>query len=103
MPMNINKLDPSAERPRGRSGVMCREVDDGFILYDPGEGKVHSLNPVAAFIWDALDGKQSLKKISENLETFPGAGGNDTLADVLKAVENFEKEGLLEPSGNSSE
>ncbi|MFC1491784.1 PqqD family protein [Nitrospinota bacterium] len=95
------KLDPLAERPRVRSNVLCREVDDGFILYDPGPGKVHSLSPVAAFIWDALDGKNSLQEISENLEEFPGAEGHDILGDVLKTVDNFQREGLLEPPPDS--
>ncbi len=96
------KSDPSGGRPRGRSSVLCREVDDGFILYDPGPGKVHSLNPVAAFIWDALDGKQSLREISENLTRIPGSEGNDIMADVLKTVENFKKEGLLDSPPDSS-
>jgi hypothetical protein len=101
--MSENDTISSEERPRGRGSVLCREVDDGFILYDPGKGKVHSLNPTAAFIWDALDGKLSIRNISESLEEIPGAEGSDTLADVLKTVENFQNEGLLEPSDPLSE
>jgi hypothetical protein len=82
---------------------MCREVGDGFILYDPGPGKVHSLNPAAAFIWDALDGKRTLREVAESLREIPGAEGHDTLIDVVKAVENFQKEGLLEPPSPSQE
>lgn len=100
MPSPANSI---SGRPKGRSEVLCREVDDGFILYDPEEGKVHSLNSVAAYIWDSLDGKQSLSKISESLENFPGAQGHDVLADVEKTVENFQEEGLLEEPGNPSE
>ena len=43
--MNSSLADPLPERPKGRGEVVCREVDDGFILYDPEEGMVHSLNP----------------------------------------------------------
>ena len=93
--MNSNPADPLAERPKGRNEVLCREVDDGFILYDPEGGKVHSLNPVAAFIWDSLDGDQTLAKISESLEKFPGTQGHDIPADVAKTAENFQSEGLL--------
>ena len=101
--MNENEKVSSEERPRGRGSVLCREVDDGFILYDPGQGKVHSLNPTAAFIWDALDGKHSLRDVSQSLEGIPGAEGSDTLAGVLKTVENFQNEGLLDPADPLSE
>ena len=94
--MNSSPADPLPERPKGRSEVSCREVDDGFILYDPDEGKVHSLNPVAAFIWDSLDGTQSLAEIAGNLKEFPGVQGHDILADVRDTVETFDEEGLLE-------
>lgn len=95
-----NAADSSSECPLGRGSVVCRQVDDGFILYDSMAGKVHSLNPTAAFIWDALDGKHSLQEISEKLESLPGSEGHDTLADVEKAVALFQKEDLLEVSEN---
>ena len=89
--------DPGRERPRTRGEVLCREVDDGFILYDPQTEKVHSLNPSAAYVWDCLDGRQSLAEIAEGLRESPGAGGRDLLGDVLAAVEGFRREGLLLP------
>ena len=94
--MKSSPADPLPERPKGRGEVVCREVDDGFILYDPEEGRVHSLNPAAAFIWDSLDGTQSLTEISGNLRKIPGTEGHDVSADVLKTVTNFREEGLLE-------
>ncbi len=94
--MNSSPADPLPERPKGRGEVLCREVDDGFILYDPDEGKVHSLNPVAAFIWDSLDGTQSLAEIAGNLKEFSGVQGHDISADVRNTVETFNEEGLLE-------
>ena len=94
--MNSSPADPLPERPKGRGGVECREVDDGFILYDPKEGRVHSLNPAAAFIWDSLDGTQSLAEISGNLKKISGTEGHDVSADVMKTVTNFREEGLLE-------
>lgn len=94
--MNSSPADPLPERPKGRIEILCREVDDGFILYDPEEGNVHSLNPVAAFIWDSLDGTQSLVEIAGNLKEFPGAEGHNLLDDVRKTVETFHEEGLLE-------
>lgn len=42
--MNNIDLDNVMDCHQGRAGIMCREVDDGFILYDLGPGKVHSLS-----------------------------------------------------------
>jgi|SRR3989338_3128498 len=89
--------DPDREKPRTRGEVLCREVDDGFILYDPLTEKVHSLNSSAAYVWDCLDGRLSLAEIAESMQAFPGAGGRDLLRDVLDAVEGFRREGLLLP------
>ncbi|MBI3129634.1 MAG: PqqD family protein [Candidatus Tectomicrobia bacterium] len=91
--------DPALSKPRTRGEVLCREVDDGFILYDPRTHKVHSLNASAAYVWDCLDGRQALADIAEGLREFPGAGGRDLLRDVLDAVEGFRREGLLLPEG----
>ena len=98
--MISNETDSFSECPLGRGNVVCRQVDDGFILYDSVAGKVHSLNPTAAFIWDALDGKHSLREISKNIESLVGSEGHDTLADVEKVVSLFQKEDLLEHSEN---
>ena len=86
------------ERPRARAEVLCREVDDGFIIYDPQGEKVHSLNPSAAYIWDCLDGRRSLAEIAEEMRGLPGSEGRDLLKDVREAVERFRQEGLLLPS-----
>ena len=91
------------KRPKGRGDVLCREMDDGVILYDPVEGKVHSLNPVAAYIWDALDGKQSLADISEGLLAISKIDPKDIAGDVEQAVDTFIKEGLLESPVGSRE
>lgn len=91
--------DSAQSKPRTRGEVLCREVDDGFILYDPRTQKIHSLNASAAYVWDCLDGRQSLAEIAGSLGEFPGAGGRDLLKDVLDAVEGFRREGLLLPDG----
>jgi hypothetical protein len=93
--------DSALSKPRARGEVLCREVDDGFILYDPRKEKAHSLNASAAYVWDRLDGSQSLAEIAESLKAFPGAAGRDLLKDVLDAVEGFRREDLLLPPGGA--
>lgn len=101
--MATSKGLAGSDRPRGRSEILCRELDDGFILYDMEKNKVHSLNPAAAFIWESLDGTRTLREISESLRNFPGAAGDNLLDDVRSAVQTFQEEGLLLPAADSSD
>ena len=50
--------------PNPRDNVLFRELDDGCVLYDPGNEKVHSLNVTAARIWCLIDGSRSLGDIA---------------------------------------
>lgn len=84
------------ERPRQREGLLSRAVDDGAIVYDPESGRVHSLNPAAGYIWECLDGSQTLAQIAESLCSLPGTEGHDLVRDVIGVVEEFRKVGLLE-------
>ncbi|MDA1000436.1 MAG: PqqD family protein [bacterium] len=92
-----------SDRPRGRNEILCRELDDGFILYDMEKNKVHSLNPAAAFIWESLDGTRTLEEIAESLRNFPGAAGDTLFDDVRRAVQTFQEEGLLMSAADSSD
>lgn len=51
-----------------------REIGDGLVILAPDGGLTHSLEGLGAFIWQQMDGKQSL---------------GDILAEILK---NFEVE-----------
>jgi hypothetical protein len=95
--------DLAGDRLRARGDVSCRELEEGFVLFDSERGKVHSLNHVAAYIWGCLDGSQTFSEIVGDLREFPGAESTEDdalLQVVLDAVETFRKEGLLEPSSD---
>ncbi len=85
-----------SERPRARSDVRCRMLDDGFVLIDPRNDMAHTLNVVASIIWDSCDGEHTLEQIAEELRTLQGSEGRDILGDVNEAVDSFRKAGLLD-------
>ena len=55
--------------------VLRVESDDCALLFDPGNGRVHVLNPTAVAVWQRLDGRRTLREIVAGLdEEFDGMG-----------------------------
>ena len=86
----------AADTPRPRDGVLFRELDDGCVLYDPAREKVHSLNVTAGVIWCLIDGSRTVDEIAGEVGTQSGADRASVLRDVLRTVNEFARQGLLE-------
>ena len=82
--------------PRPGSGILFRELDDGCVLYDPRNEKVHSLNLTAGFIWCLIDGSRSLGEIAAEISSASDADTAAVLTDVLRTADEFARQGLLE-------
>lgn len=77
--------------------VVERLLDGELVLYDPVRQRVHALNPTAAFVWRACDGRCSQADIAESLaRQYPG-DRQAILEDVPQILALFAAEGLLEP------
>ena len=83
------------DKPVPRDDVMFRELEDGCVIYDPKTEKVHSLNVTAATIWCMLDGNTSASDIAQNIAERTNADMSVVLADVIRTIEDFGKQGLL--------
>ena len=58
--------------------------------------KIFSLNPVAGFIWERLDGQKSIAELrDELLATFDVEKG-DVVSDIQEFIARLSKEGLIE-------
>lgn len=82
--------------PTARDGVLFRELDDGCVLYDSKNEKVHSLNTTAGFIWCLMDGARSLGEIAREISSASGSDEAVVLRDVLRAADQFARQGLVE-------
>ena len=82
--------------PIPRDGVLFRELDDGCVLYDSQNEKVHSLNATAGFIWCLMDGARSLGEIAREISLASGSDEAVVLRDVLRAADQFARQGLVE-------
>ena len=85
-----------ADTPMPRDDVLFRELDDGCVLYDPENEKVHSLNLTAGFVWCLMDGTRSLTAIADEIRATCDAEETAVLRDVVKTTERFARQGLLQ-------
>ena len=82
--------------PRPKNDVLFRELEDGCVLYDPGNEKVHSLNITAGAIWCLMNGSRSLGDIADEVSFMTKADRAVVLGDVIRAAGQFARLGLIE-------
>jgi coenzyme PQQ synthesis protein D (PqqD) len=85
----------SSDTPQARDGVLFRELDDGCVLYDPDNEKVHSLNETAGLLWCLMNGERTLAEIAGEVAEASGGDAETVLGDTLQAAEEFARQGLL--------
>jgi hypothetical protein len=93
---------PVTERPRGRSDVIFRPLDDSWVLFDPKAEQLHVLNLSAALVWTHMDGENSPGSIAEAVGSAfnPPQTAAQVLPDVQAALERFWEAGLLDSAPN---
>lgn len=55
--------------PTQNPNVLSRKADNEAVLVLPQQGKVKVLNEVGAAIWELIDGKRDIQKISEYISS----------------------------------
>jgi hypothetical protein len=80
--------------PKARTEqIVVKELGDETLLYDTRGNKLHSLNRVAAFVWQNCDGNNSLEQIAQVIEEKLHLSANE--ASVALAVEQLSTRNLL--------
>jgi len=81
--------------PRHIDDLDINPADDGFIIYQPEEDRVHFLNPTAVFILELCNGRNSMADIIEVIQHAYGLA--DAPVNVVQeAVTKMKVEGLLQ-------
>ena len=81
--------------PRHIEDLDINPADDGFIIYQPEEDRVHFLNPTAVFILELCNGRNSMADIIEVVQHAYGLA--DAPVNVVsEAVTKMKSEGLLQ-------
>lgn len=84
-------------KPRARSDVLFRQLDDEWVVFDPSTGRLHALNLTAALVWSQCTGEQTVAEIAQAVgDSFEAAGDRAAvLQDVTRAIRQFATEALL--------
>jgi len=83
------------ENPKQIVGLDIDQTDEGYIIYEPDNDRVHYLNPTAALILELCNGTNSVTGIAELLQhayKLPELP-MQTVQDVLTQMKD---EGLLQ-------
>jgi hypothetical protein len=85
---------------RKKEDIISRAIAGEMILV-PLRGtltdmqKIFSLNPVAGFIWEKLDGRKSLRELRDDLLATFDVEIGDANSDIQEFIAHLLKEGLI--------
>lgn len=88
-----------SRKPKLRSDLLTREVEDEFLVYEPEGGEVYLMNPMAAAILELCDGSRDAAAIAAEILDVLEADPQTVQADVERALEELSEKKLLEWEG----
>lgn len=83
------------QNPKRAEGLEIIPADEGYVIYEEQNDRVHYLNPVAALIYELCDGVNSTESIMEMVQQSFGLP-DPPAAEVTTALEQMKREGLLQ-------
>jgi hypothetical protein len=95
----LTTVEPSVpERvgfPKHLPDLDINPADEGYIIYQPEQDRIHYLNPTAVVILELCDGEKSISQITDLVRQAYGLP-DVPAAQVEEAIEKMRLEGLLE-------
>ena len=86
--------------PRRRAGLIVEDLKRETLVYDPTVDRMHCLNPSAALVFRACDGKTPVSAVSRRLTE--SLGGPDDPRLVEFTLRRLSKSRLVEGSPEST-
>ena len=83
-------------KPLVRANLEYHELHDGGVVCDTSADKIYTLNLTAAYVWNCLDGSNSVRLIASKLHQQANVPAKRALEDVREAIASFRSEGLLD-------
>ena len=77
-----------------REGILVRELEGEFVLYDEDAGRAHELNTAAASVWRHCDGETSISALASTLATETELPADEEIVHL--ALAQLAKAGLME-------
>ena len=90
-------IGPS-ESPKVREGLIFRQLDEEWVVYDPSGEQLHVMNGSAAIVWLHCDGEFTVSEMIEEVyKAYEQKVDHDRVeSDVGEVIEQFAAKGLLE-------
>jgi hypothetical protein len=82
-----------------RREIAWRSFEGEVIMVVTARDEIGHLNPVASFIWEALDGSTDLAGIAGRLEREFAVGRDEALEDTLAFASELLEKGMVEVVG----
>lgn len=98
----LDRAFPTTPETRPFRAAAVREYPLGgeVLLFADGRQVVHALNASAWAVWDLCDGSRTVREIARELAELVGRQPDSLIPEVVRAVEDLGKLGLLEaPAG----
>lgn len=84
--------------------LAWRNIEGQIFIVDPKRNILHELNPVAARVWELIDGKRTLKETGEQICQEFEVTPEEAEKDILELIEELKEKNLvsiLKPEGLS--
>jgi len=77
-------------------GILAQQLDDEWILYDPGASSVHIVNDMAEFVWRMCDGHHSFEQMAQKVtDAYRVPEGSNVRAELRSVIQSFADRGML--------
>jgi methyltransferase-like protein len=85
-----------------RSGeLLSSATDDGTVIVSPEDGRLNVVNEVGAFIWNLIDGQNSIEAIIQQVVDNFDVSASQAQADVHAFVQALSERRLVIRKGRS--
>lgn len=82
-----------SDKPRQADGLDITEVDDGLVVFEPTNRRVHHLNVTATLVFELCTGENDLEEIVNVVRT--AFGLPDAPAEEIQAIVTSLRNELL--------
>lgn len=93
--MPCDRPEAPLDIPRKRDRLHVREIDGELVVLDPENERMHTLNPTAAFIFEAVDGQRTLEEIWKRVAAHFEIDAETAERDTREVLRQFSELGLV--------
>lgn len=83
-------------KPRKKSNLEIKEVEEDLIIYDPSKDAIFLLNKTAKIVLEMCDGNFSVKEMADIISQTLNLDKKEILEDLKKSLNELRKKNIVE-------